>query len=113
MTTPSQQTTPSPSRSDVSSRDSSKPRRFPIPCLDCGRLHTRAVYCEIHERPVLYRGRYRQEAAYVRANAITCHLCGKGADATDPWTADHVLPGDPDSPLQAAHRSCNSRRGDK
>ena len=109
----------------MSSRDSSKPRRFPIPCLDCGRLHTRAVYCEIHERPTLYRGRYRQEAAYIRATAITCHICGAGADATDPWTADHVLPfawtgvqdavlpGDPDSPLQAAHRSCNSRRGDK
>ena len=97
----------------MSSRDSSKPRRFPIPCLDCGRLHTRAVYCELHERPTLYRGRYRREAAYVRATATTCHICGAGADATDPWTADHTRAGDPDSPLQAAHRSCNSRRGDK
>ena len=109
----SQTATASQSRSDVSSRDSNKPRRFPIPCLDCGRLHLRAVYCEIHERPTLYGHNYQREAAHIRATAITCHICGTGADATDPWTADHIVAGDPNSPLKAAHRSCNSRKGNQ
>jgi hypothetical protein len=47
----------------------------------------------------------------VRAEAVACWLCGDGPRPDDPWTADHVTPGDPDSILLAAHRSCNSRRG--
>jgi hypothetical protein len=40
-------------------------------------------------------------------------LCGGGARPNDPWQADHVIPGDADSPLAPAHRSCNAARGNK
>ena len=40
-------------------------------------------------------------------------LCGGGAVPGDPWQADHVIPGNPDSPLAPAHRSCNAARGNK
>lgn len=44
--------------------------------------------------------------------SCVCWLCGEPARVGDPWTADHVEPGNPDSILLPAHRSCNSRRGD-
>ena len=44
--------------------------------------------------------------------SCVCWLCHEPARMGDPWTADHVTPGDPDSILLPAHRSCNSRRGD-
>jgi len=60
-----------------------------------------------------YHGDYQQRAAKVRAEATTCWLCGEGERPDDPWTADHVDPGNPDSELRAAHRSCNSSRGNR
>jgi hypothetical protein len=100
--------------------------RFQKPCLDCGKLSLE-TRCEVHskrveqlrdvrraeKKKVLYNSRYRKEAAYVRATAIVCHICGDGARMSDPWQADHLDPGNPDSPLAAAHRSCNAKRGDK
>ena len=99
---------------------------FKKPCLDCGAL-SYGSRCEIHQRRVeqlrdvrraekkrvLYNSEYRKQAAYVRATAITCHICGDGARLDDPWQADHLNAGDPSSPLAAAHRSCNAKRGDK
>jgi hypothetical protein len=95
-----------------------KPAR---PCLNCGTLTTNGTRCPIcttqhnrlHPKPERphYRGDYKRRARKVRAEAVACWLCGQGARADDPWTADHVTPGDPDSILLAAHRSCNSRRG--
>ena len=99
---------------------------FKKPCLDCGALSYNSR-CEIHARRVeqlrdikraskkriLYNSDYRKQAAIVRATAIACHICGDGARADDPWQADHLNAGDPSSPLAAAHRSCNARRGDK
>jgi hypothetical protein len=38
-------------------------------------------------------------------------LCGEGARVGDPWQADHLVAGDANSPLAAAHGSCNRRRG--
>lgn len=59
-----------------------------------------------------YQGDYKQRAAWVRANATICHICGQGdRGAADPWTADHIYPGENDSLLLSAHRSCNSSRG--
>jgi len=107
--------------------------RFPRPCLECGVLTTNASRCDQHQversrvieatRPkrkyktkpkrLLYSGDYVKLAKKVRENATYCHLCGDGPRHNDPWTADHLIPGDPLSPLLAAHRSCNSRRGNK
>lgn len=107
--------------------------RFPRPCLECGILTTLGSRCEQHQaernrvieatRPKRrykakpkrehYGGEYRKRAKKVRDNAVYCHLCGDGPRHDDPWTADHIIPGDPASPLLAAHRSCNSRRGNR
>jgi len=93
-------------------------------CVRCGVLTLHGSVCEPceQERERIrsrkrgtrhYTTEYRKRAAQVRATAVTCWLCGDGARANDPWTADHVVPGDPDSPLAPAHRSCNSRRGNR
>lgn len=58
-----------------------------------------------------YKGSYAKQAKQVRDTATVCWLCGLGRKTDDPFTADHYYPGDPTSPLIAAHRSCNSRRG--
>ena len=90
----------------------------PRPCLDCGELtsKTRCPGCarakestRVRHRPH-YGGDYRKRAAEVRANATSCWLCGDGPRLGDPFQADHVVPGEPDSPLLPAHRSCNIRR---
>ena len=92
------------------------------PCLDCGKpgQASRCTDCTRRKeasriRPTearnkLYNRKHRRLAAYVRATATTCWVCGQGARDGDPWQADHVLPGDPGSPLLPAHRSCNIAR---
>lgn len=102
------------------------------PCLDCGRPSD-GTRCERHtashnrhknrvqsarrssgggaSRP--YAGDYRKRAAQVRAETVRCWICGEGGRPDDPWQADHVVPGDPDSPLAGAHRSCNIARANK
>jgi len=104
--------------------------RLPRPCLDCNRLHTdKGDYCagcrtqreRIRENDPrrkayknrLYNSEYQRLAKLIRQNAISCHLCGKAQILGDPWTADHVVPGDINSPLLPAHRSCNSRKGNR
>lgn len=93
-------------------------------CMACGTPSTEGSYCRdcalqrerIRSRQRgtrHYTGDYRRRAAAVRASATTCWICHEGAKLDDPWTADHVVPGDPASPLAAAHRSCNSRRGNR
>jgi hypothetical protein len=100
--------------------------RFQKPCLDCGALSLESR-CETHRKRVeqlrdvrraekkktLYNSSYRKAASIIRATAIICHICGDGARLSDPWQADHLDAGNPDSPLAAAHRSCNAKRGDK
>lgn len=100
--------------------------RFQKPCLDCGALSLESR-CEVHRKRVeqlrdvrraekkktLYNSSYRKAAAIIRATAITCHICGDGARLNDPWEADHLDAGNPNSALAAAHRSCNGRRGNK
>ncbi|KAA0021815.1 HNH endonuclease [Antrihabitans cavernicola] len=66
---------------------------------------------------------YRRAKNRLRQNARTCWLCGKWIDvdlpSNDPmsWTADHVIPrskgGHLLGELRAAHRSCNSSRGNR
>lgn len=94
------------------------------PCVTCGTLTEGLTYCEPcrleRERKRSarrgrrhYTGDYARRARAVRESASQCWICGEGARPDDPWTADHVLPGDPASPLLPAHRSCNSRRGSR
>ena len=94
--------------------------RFHKPCLDCGKLSVNSR-CDEHSaaaetrrasgrvRPH-YSGTYRARAKKVREQAVSCWICKEGARVGDPWQADHYLPGDLDSPLLPAHRSCNIRR---
>ena len=86
--------------------------KFPKPCIECGALSLESR-CPTHAivKHKLYNKAYKAHAAYIRATATHCHLCGQGPRTDDPWTADHINASDPESPLAPAHRSCNSRRG--
>lgn len=102
---------------------------FQRPCEKCGRLTRNGFLCDFHraeakqlkdlrdrERKIRsgqYSGSYKARAKVVRDNAQVCHLCGEGFRFDDPWQADHVVPGNPESPLLPAHRSCNARRGNR
>jgi 5-methylcytosine-specific restriction endonuclease McrA len=86
-------------------------------CVICGRPHgNRGARCDLHAIPAR-TGTYSRNAARVRANALTCHLCGRGfTDPDDPPVADHIIPrglGGSDDlvNLAPAHRSCNGRKG--
>jgi hypothetical protein len=97
------------------------------PCLDCGKLSRLGNRCEEHrriknrkedERKALrkkltgqYSGDYKKRAKLIRDNAVVCHICKLTYIPGDPWEADHLIPGDRNSPLAAAHRSCNIKRG--
>jgi hypothetical protein len=105
---------------------------FKRPCLDCGRL-AYASRCEYHtsklkaeqnakrdadparraRKKLLYNSTYSKKAKQVRETATVCHICKQGYIPGDPWQADHVLPGQLNSLLLPAHRSCNARRGSK
>jgi len=108
--------------------------KIPRPCLDCGALTTNGNRCEKDsmargrekqlreagsierqaKKKLLYKNAdYRRRSQLVRQTATTCSLCGGGARVGDPWTADHVDPGNPASELRPAHRSCNSKKGNK
>jgi 5-methylcytosine-specific restriction endonuclease McrA len=73
--------------------------------------------CPEHlKRPVSRDRSYREACALIKANASACGICGEGPRADDPWVVDHIVPrahggGDEPSNLQAAHRSCNGRKG--
>lgn len=98
---------------------------FAKPCLECGVLTRHGNRCEKHQAIINakvnarkaqrehYKGDYRQRAKLVRETATHCWLCGEGWRANDPFTADHVEPGNPESLLFPAHKSCNSRRGNR
>lgn len=66
---------------------------------------------------------YRAKTAKLRKRADTCWICGKWIDRSldyrhpMSWTADHVTPltkgGKLLGEMRPAHRSCNSRRGNR
>ena len=95
---------------------------FQKPCLKCKQLTRNSSICDVcqgiqnrqrNANRRHYKGDYAKLSKAVRENAQICWICGLGPNAQDPWTADHYYPGDPNSPLLPAHRSCNSRRGNK
>lgn len=104
--------------------------QFPKPCLTCNQLTTGGSYCATHQMTVnerekqrqavrkagrtLYNDKaYRAGRAYLKATATHCHLCKQAFTDRNDITADHVIAGDPASPLAPAHSLCNSRRGNK
>lgn len=103
--------------------------RFMQPCLDCGKLSRNGSRCDAHQKVKKkqwdapkaarkratgqYGGDYRKRARLIRETAVYCWLCGGEPRTDDPMQADHVIPGDPMSPLAPAHRSCNAARGNK
>lgn len=102
---------------------------FPRPCSTCGKLTRGANKCDKHQAEMMavveakrrlrkmasgqYSGDYKARAKQVRDTAILCHICKEGFRSDDPWQADHLIPGNPNSPLAPAHRSCNAKRGNK
>lgn len=102
---------------------------FRQPCLECGALSRAGNRCDAHQKAKdqredvrkaarkratgQYSGDYKKRARLIRDSAIICHICKLGFIPKDPWQADHLIPGNPDSPLAAAHRSCNAKRGNK
>lgn len=104
--------------------------RFPKPCLVCGALTDGETRCQRHQaeylqnnerklarkikKARLYGGRYNTQARAIRATAKLCYLCGGAPSLTDPIEADHLYPSlGGASPLAPAHRSCNSRKGNR
>jgi 5-methylcytosine-specific restriction endonuclease McrA len=107
---------------------------FPKPCLKCKALFkARSEYCDacrLERKPreqkpraysperkikksILYGSNYRGRAKVVRDSATYCHICLKPFLDRTEIQADHLIPGNPDSPLAAAHRVCNARKGNK
>jgi 5-methylcytosine-specific restriction endonuclease McrA len=88
------------------------------PCLDCGTITraTRCPSCARHHdrqrqarRGDLYRKGWPQRArAQVEAYPV-CATCGSTTDLT----ADHVVPGWDESPLQTLCRACNAARANR
>jgi hypothetical protein len=108
--------------------------RFPRPCLKCQQLHTdRGDYCAgcraTHEQErerqraadpkrqakkrTLYSSAYRATAKIIKQNATHCHICKEPFTNRNEITADHLIAGDPASPLAPAHARCNYARGDR
>ena len=109
-------------------------RVFPKPCLKCKAIFTaRSEYCEscrLEKKPptpkprvesperkqrkaLLYNSSYRARAKAVRDTATHCHICQQAFTDRATIQADHLIPGNPYSPLAAAHRSCNIRKSNK
>ena len=66
-----------------------------------------------HKKNSLYDWEYQQRRKIVLATATHCHICGKAFTETDRVEADHLDATKKNSPLAAAHRLCNQRRGNK
>ncbi len=107
---------------------------FPKPCLKCKALFkARSEYCDacrLERKPrekkprietperrrrkqLLYNSDYRARARVVRESATHCHICLKPFLDRKDIQADHLVPGDPSSPLAAAHRFCNASKGNR
>jgi 5-methylcytosine-specific restriction endonuclease McrA len=108
--------------------------RLPRPCLKCQVLHKdKGDYCAdcrktyeqerekkrsqdpVHQarKRLLYSSAYKTAARVMRQNATHCHICKEPFTDRLQITADHLIPGDPASPLAPAHKGCNSRRGNR
>jgi hypothetical protein len=108
--------------------------RFPRPCLKCQQLHRdQGDYCNScrtqserererqrsqdpvrqAKKKILYSSAYRNAREILKANATHCHLCKEPFTDRSEISADHLVPGDPASPLLPAHKRCNYARGNR
>jgi len=106
--------------------------RFMQPCSKCGELTRGESLCQTHalernkrrarvrdarqdteRKSQLYNYAYRQEAKRIKEQATHCHICGIAFTDMDKVEADHLIAGMIGSPLAAAHRLCNQRRGNR
>lgn len=92
------------------------------PCIICGAPSIRGrSRCGTHgptspKGPTPYDSHHKKLAADTVAKATHCAICGLPPTPTDPLHADHIVPlsmGGTNTPdnLQAAHRTCNIRKG--
>lgn len=114
----------SPDPNDYASLCASCHRTYDLmkrPCIDCGAVAStsRCERCQKvanrrrYERRAHYRGDYsKRRAELLEAKPEgPCWLCGELIVDPAEWSADHVIPGHPGSPLEPAHLECNVRRG--
>lgn len=108
--------------------------RFPRPCVKCRQLFVAASdYCDAcrpqkieggstrkpdsaerkNKKALLYNSTYRARAKVLRATATHCHICKQAFTNRKLIEADHLVPGNPLSPLAPAHRSCNIKKSNK
>jgi predicted nucleic acid-binding Zn ribbon protein len=105
--------------------------RFRRACLVCGTLSFDS-YCSQHLQELktkqqqrkdtperlahkrrMYGGNYRQRRNQLLATATHCAICNKPFENGQGVDADHVMPGEPSSPLQATHATCNRSKGNR
>jgi 5-methylcytosine-specific restriction endonuclease McrA len=105
--------------------------KFQKPCIQCGRLSPDATCKQCHlkkerqrdrirdadparrmKKATLYNAEYKKKRAMLKTQGGICYLCG---EVVPPGTgqADHIIAGNPDSPLAITHSFCNQSRGNK
>jgi 5-methylcytosine-specific restriction endonuclease McrA len=104
---------------------------FKKPCIHCGELayttpcptcHTikerqrnrirDADPIRAQKKATLYNAAYKKQRTLLKKTGGICYLCG---EVVPPGTgqADHIIPGNPDSPLAITHAFCNQSKGNK
>lgn len=85
----------------------------PSPCPGCAAATAKRIREKKRIRPWYQTREYRIAARACCEAAYMCWICGEGPRIGDPWTADHYEPRGPNTVLLEAHRTCNSRRGNR
>lgn len=105
---------------------------FNKPCIICGTL-SKGTRCPEHQQELdkrkqaakesdptykakkatLYGYAHQKARQQLKATATHCHICSKPFTQTDSIDADHIIAGNPHSPLLPAHARCNRSKGNK
>lgn len=96
------------------------------PCIECQALTDKGSRCPACQSNLNarmdaarigkrqhYGGDYAKRAKAVRDAAVECWWCHEGFTRANPVQADHLIPGDPASPLVPACRRCNIARSNR
>lgn len=89
------------------------------PCPECKRVRERTRDQQRDADPIrrakkaaLYDTTYRKKRELLKKRGGICYLCGEIVPPLS-GQADHLIPGDPESPLAITHSFCNQSRGNK